>query len=49
MEVRDELVRSAALESGSELLKLYELIAQKLSQGAALQVVAAIDLGNANR
>ena len=30
-EVQDELVRSRALEDGSELLKLYELIAQHLS------------------
>ena len=31
-EVQDELVRSRALEDGSELLQLYELIAQHLSK-----------------
>ena len=31
-EVQDELVRSRALEDGSELLQLYELIAQQLSK-----------------
>ncbi len=31
-DVQDEIVRSRALEDGSELLQLYELIAQRLSK-----------------